>query len=475
LTGIFLSYRREDAAGWTGRLAVDLGRAFPAHHVFQDIASIEIGEDFVEAMRRSLASCSVAIVVIGPRWLSAKDDAGNRRLDDPEDWVRLEVAESLQRPGLRVVPVLVGGAGMPKAIELPEPLKLLARRNAHEISDKRWDYDVGQLVTALQKIPALAGASTAAAPTETAPVAVEKKKAPGGAVPGSHEPMPGTVFRDGEDCPEMVVIPAGEFTMGSPESEEGRSADEGPQHKVRIARPFALGRYELTVAEFSRFVAATGYKTEAERNPGEGIAAWDDQKNEWAWSQGKSWRDPGFVQGDNHPVVGVSWNDAIAHIKWLSEKTRKAYRLASEAEWEYAARAGTTTARFWGEDPNQASRYANVADRQLKAKFPNWPWPVHDCDDGFAESAPVGSFEPNAFGLHDMIGNVWEWVQDCWNDSYKGAPADGRAWESGDCGRRVLRGGSWGGRPEDARAADRGRGGPGDRSLILGFRVARTL
>jgi hypothetical protein len=144
--GIFLSYRRDDAAGWTGRLADDLRREFapPAYHVFYDIASIEIGEDFVDAMRRSLADCAVVLVMIGKSWINARDDAGNRRLDDPEDWVRVEVAESLQRQGLRVVPVLVGGAGMPKPAELPEPLKPLARRHAHEITDKRWGYDVSE-------------------------------------------------------------------------------------------------------------------------------------------------------------------------------------------------------------------------------------------------------------------------------------------------------------------------------------------
>lgn len=185
------------------------------------------------------------------------------------------------------------------------------------------------------------------------------------------------VFPDCDQCPEMVVIHAGEFTMGSPKTEKGRSDDEGPQRKVRITRDFALGKYAVTVGEFERFLAASGYKTEAERNPSEGMRVWDGK--EWAWSKGKSWRDPGFKQDGRHPVVGVSWNDAQAYVKWLSDKTGKAYRLPSEAEWEYAARAGTTTSRFWGDDPNQACRYANVADRTAKAKYPAWT--IHDCDD----------------------------------------------------------------------------------------------
>ena len=209
MNGIFLSYRRDDAAGWTGRLADDLRREFPGHHVFYDLASIEIGEDFVDAMRRSLADCAVVLVMIGRNWLNTKDDAGNRRLDDPEDWVRIEVAEALQRQGLRVVPVLVGGASMPKAVDLPEPLKLLARRNAHEISDRRWEYDVTQLVAALKKIPSLSGATTTAVPAP-APGTPEKTQPVERTARSPAELVPGTVFRDGDDCPEMVVIPAGD-------------------------------------------------------------------------------------------------------------------------------------------------------------------------------------------------------------------------------------------------------------------------
>ena len=158
-------------------------------------------------------------------------------------------------------------------------------------------------------------------------------------------------------------------------------------------------------------------------------------------------------------MVGVSWNDSVAFVKWLSEKTGKPYRLPSEAEWEYAARAGTTTRYPWGDDPGEN-----------RANF-------HDSGSRWSgeQTSPVGSFEPNAFGLYDMIGNVWEWLQDCWNDSYKGAPRDGRAWESGDCGLRVVRGGSWYDNPGNARVASRVRIEPTIRVSDLGFRLARTL
>ena len=238
----------------------------------------------------------------------------------------------------------------------------------------------------------------------------------------------------------MVVIPEGSFGIGSPADEKGRSDDEGPQHPVKVAS-FALGRTAVTVGEFKQFAAASGYKTEAERNPDQGIRTYKGES--WDWTKGASWRAPGFSQTDEHPVVGVSWNDAQAYVKWIGEKSRKAYRLPSEAEREYATRAKTTTSRFWGDDPDQACRYGNVADRALKTKYPKWPWTIHGCDDAHVHTAPAGSFDPDTFKLYDMIGNVWEWTQDCWNDNYKGAPGDGKAWESGDCGRRVARGGSW--------------------------------
>jgi formylglycine-generating enzyme required for sulfatase activity len=267
----------------------------------------------------------------------------------------------------------------------------------------------------------------------------------------------------------MVVIPAGSFRMGSPDSEQGRDSDEGPVHTVRIDEPFALARREVSVGQFRAFVEATGYRTEAEK--GGGCYVWDG--SQWGKDSKRNWRSPGFEQGEDHPVVCVSWNDARAYVGWLGKETGQTYRLPSEAEWEYAARAGTTTARFWVDSPDAACRYANVADRAAKKKNPDWT--IHDCDDGFVYTAPVGSFEANAFGLRDMLGNAGEWTEDCWNDSYKGAPADGRAWVKGDCGRRVVRGGSWSYVPDYVRSANRFRFVTEFRYYFLGFRPARTL
>ena len=267
-------------------------------------------------------------------------------------------------------------------------------------------------------------------------------------------------------------MPVG-FRMRLPSGEKGRDADEGPVHTVRIARRFLLGRHEVTRAEFAKFVQATSYKTEAEK--GNGCWAWSDTDEQWAERSGASWRAPGSEQTASHPVVCVSWNDAQAYVRWLSEETGEDYRLASESEWEYAARADTTELRYWGDDSARACVYANVGDKSGKRVHPGWDKTLHDCDDGAAETSPVGRYEANGFGLHDMLGNVWEWVQDCYVDGYDDAPSDGSAREDGDCARRLLRGGSWTNGPGDVRSATRLRSVPVSRSGNLGIRLARTL
>ena len=280
-------------------------------------------------------------------------------------------------------------------------------------------------------------------------------------------PKVGDRFRDCPECPEMVVMPAGSYRMGSPSYEQGRQEDEGPVHGVTISVPFAIGRHEVTVAEFRRFLDATGYSA------GNSCLTYEDGK--WESRAGRSWRDPGFGQSGRFPVVCVSWDDAQAYVAWLSRETGEEYRLPSESEWEYAARAGASAARYWGEGESGQCRHANGGDASTKERYSDWKWPVASCRDGHVHTAPVGSFAANGWDLHDMLGNVWEWTEDCWNDSYAGAPSDGTAWEYGDCARRVLRGGSWYFTPSILRAAIRFRNSTGYRSDYLGFRVARTL
>jgi formylglycine-generating enzyme required for sulfatase activity len=278
----------------------------------------------------------------------------------------------------------------------------------------------------------------------------------------------GDVFQECTNCPEMVVIvpdPNG-FTIGTAESEAkwGRDSDEKPFGPIKFARPYSIGRFEITRSQF----ASSGIKPEP-------CHFWTGK--EWQLDSQRSWQAPGFEQDANHPVVCVSWNDAQGYLKWLNGQPglaqKDAYRLPSEAEWEYAARGGTTTARYWGNEPDRACDHANVADRTVKEKF-GWS-KIHECSDGSVYTAPVGRYKPNGFGLYDMIGNVWEWVQDCYTEQYAESIRSGEAFETTNCGRRVLRGGSWHNDPVLARSTDRDLIGSGIRLFILGFRVARTL
>ena len=241
----------------------------------------------------------------------------------------------------------------------------------------------------------------------------------------------GSVFRDCGQCPEMVVVPPGRFRMSDLTGAGGSS--ERPVHDVTIAAPFAVGRYEVTFAEWDACVAGGG----CTHRPGD----------EEGWGRG------------TRPVIKVSWDDAQEYVRWLSRETDKPYRLLSEAEWEYAARAGSTTKYHWGNDVGTNKANCDGCGSQWDDK----------------RTALVGSFEPNAFGLFDTAGNVWEWVEDCWNGTYSGAPADGSAWTSGNCDARVLRGGSWYYDPRRIRSADRSTSGSGGRGNLFGFRVARTL
>ena len=283
---------------------------------------------------------------------------------------------------------------------------------------------------------------------------------------------PGHVFLDCPTCPEMVVIPAGPFQMGSDPREENSQIAERPQHPVTV-EIFALGRYEVTREEYSAFVAATQRTMSGE------CTALMYNGVDIIVNDSVSWRDPGFGQGGGHPVVCVSWEDAQAYARWLSEQTGQDYRLPSEAEWEYAARAGTTTAYSWGNDIDEICGYANGMDTSMAAAYPVDGLGVDmaaKCSDGAVWTVPVGLYVPNDFGLYDMHGNVWEWVQDCWHESYRRAPSDGTAWTSGgDCSLRVLRGGSWYYNPRYLRSANRDWNTTGNRLNISGFRVARTI
>ena len=267
------------------------------------------------------------------------------------------------------------------------------------------------------------------------------------------EKAPGHRFRDCAGCPELVVVGTGSYMMGSPRGEEGRDDDEGPVHRVTIGEPIAVGVYEVTLGEFGRFVGEMGHS--------QGDGCWTYEGGKWEERSGRSWRNPGYSQTDGHPVACVIGNDAQAYIRWLSRETGEGYRLLSESEWEYVARGGAGTSWYWGDGTSEQCAHANGADRSVKRRYPDWKWDTASCDDGHVHTAPAGSFAPNGYGLHDVLGNVWEWVEDCWHDNYDGAPTDGSARTSGgDCSRRVLRGGSWYYNPRFVRSADRNSGTP---------------
>nr|WP_281242397.1 formylglycine-generating enzyme family protein [Solimonas aquatica] len=255
----------------------------------------------------------------------------------------------------------------------------------------------------------------------------------------------GTAFRDCPDSPELLVLKPGRLLMG----EDSGSPYEIPVHEVNVAA-FAIGKYEVTFDEWDACQVAGACARRA-----------DDR----GWGRGR------------RPVINVSWTDAQQYVQWLSRRSGRRYRLPSEAEWEYAARAGSQTRYSWGDGSEWVCDSANVLDLRGASANPQWRWHVF-CDDGFPYTAPVGSFKANPWGLYDMAGNVWEWVEDCWHNSYAEAPTQALAWNAGgggDCSKHVNRGGGWGNHPRSMRAAARDADDGNATSDGLGFRVVRDL
>jgi formylglycine-generating enzyme required for sulfatase activity len=279
-------------------------------------------------------------------------------------------------------------------------------------------------------------------------------------------------FKECDECPELIVVPKGNLRMGSPPYEKGHKEYEGPEHSVTLSEDVAIGRYEITNRQYVAFLNST-IKT-----GGKVDERWvkSDERERASHilfrirSAGSFYDvEDGF---EDHPVAYVSWEEATAYTRWLSTKTRASYRLPTEAEWEYSARAGTQTPHYFGYNPTEICTNANVADKTAQAKYTKWT--VHTCSDGYADTAPVGKFKSNGFGLYDVYGNVSEWVEDCWHSTYYGAPANGSAWVTeADCNTRVVRGGSF--QNVNLRSAIRFRLGTLDQLNTVGFRVLRTL
>lgn len=482
MTGrIFLNYRRADADAWADRVFERLIQRFPRENVFMDIdGNIPFGFPWAKWLDDQVAACDLMLVLIGRSWVA---EFQARADPDERDFVRVEIESALAR-SIPVVPVFLGDAPLPRSAELPASIRPLLSLQAARLSRASFDSDTDTLLTGVLRSIALSRGEAVpqAAPPRwpLAPSPEDGWRAEGriridapfihGAPKGADgagwlKPGNGRAewFRDHALGPEMVVIPAGQFMMGSPDDEPERGEYESPWHSVTFAAPFAAGRCAVTVDEFAAFVAATGHvmldeMLTYENGPGEP-------------RKGRSWRNPGFAQTGRHPVVGVSCNDAEGYVRWLSQVSGKSYGLLSESAWEYACRAGSETPFWWGATitPAQANYHGNLAYAGGGAKG---AWRQATVPADYAGE----SFAPNPWGLHQMHGNTWEWCADPWHDSYAGAPTDGSAWdEGGDASRRVVRGGSWFDRPRVLRSADRSGDSAGEGGDDLGFRVGRTF
>jgi formylglycine-generating enzyme required for sulfatase activity len=424
-TSIFISYRRVDSSDVTGRIYDRLISAFDRNSVFKDVDSIPFGVDFRDHLDRAVSQCQVCLAVIGRTWLEVEDKGGRRRIDSSQDFVRLELESALRR-NIPVIPVLVSGARMPAPDQLPFSLQSLAYRNAAQVrSDPDFHRDMDRLIAGIQQH--FGGAQTLPPfPSQPKPmfafemVTVNDRGEEISRKPGLAEYV-SEVLGNGIIL-ELVKIPGGTFQMGSNESE-----DEQPIHSVTVT-PFWLGKFPVTQAQYEAVMGTN----------------------------------PSKFRGANRPVDQVSWYDAESFCQRLSEKLGNQYRLPSEAEWEYACRAGTTTPFYFG--ATLTSDFANYNGTKTHAREPKGKYREQTTD--------VGAFAPNGFGLYDMHGNVWEWCEDHWHRNYQGAPLDGSAWVSeNDNDNRRLRGGSWIYYPWWCRSACRGYATPDICDINVSFRV----
>ena len=408
MTKLFISYRREDTEGLTGRIYDRLVARFGKEAVFMDNDTIPFGVDFVEHISGAVSQCDILLVMIGENWLDTRHSAGpnqgKRRLDDPNDFVRIEIQAALER-NIPVIPVLMGKATMPAADQLPADIKKLSRRNATEIrSGRDFHNHVDRLIRGIEFLRQM---------DQLTPM-VHPPKA---------ERKPGEIFTNSLGM-KFAWIPPGAFLMGSPRNEKARS-DKETQHKVTLTKGFYMGVNLVTQEQWQAVMSGN----------------------------------PSHYKGEkNLPVDSVSWDDCQEFIKKLREKDQKPYRLPTEAEWEYACRAGTTTPFYFGSSlaQDQANCSSGIANSLGRLFFTG-------------KTTPVCNYPPNAWGLHDMHGNLWEWCQD-WNGEYpKHEVTDPQGPNSGK--HRVLRGGSWFNNPDHCRSAGRNGNEPGGRSDRYGFRL----
>jgi len=414
---VFISYRRDDSKYQARMIYKAFARVLPNDHIFMDVDSIPPGEDFVEILERWVDSCDVLLALIGPNWVNITDPkTGQRRLDNTYDFVRIEIREALRR-GIPVVPILLDGTAMPDPGEFPDDLKNLARRQAEFVEFRTFEHDVERLIA---KLTRTSPTSTKAGDWNNAQSKSSTIMAPAGyaETPKQTGFQPGDIFTDIEGVtPEMVIVPAGEFLMGS-----GLR-----QHKVTISRSFAVGRFPVIFDEWDKALEL----------------GFDGPMLKDKWGRGRQ------------PVINVSWNEAKSYADWLTSHSGYSYRLLTEAEWEYACRAGSTTYFSFGDDESDLGQYAWYRDNAGR------------------QTHPVGEKKPNAFGLYDMHGNIAEWVND-WSGAYERGPqTDPQGPANG--WKRVNRGGSWYNYEHMLHSGSRAFDPPERSGAIFGFRLARAL
>ena len=453
---LFISYRRDDTQDFTRSVYERLAARFGAANIFMDVDSVPLGADFRQILRDAVAESSLALVMIGRLWLSMVDERGQRRLDNPNDYVRIEVEAALAR-NIPVVPVLAHGVGIPRESDLPPSIAALAYRNGTDVrSDHHFNHDVEQLIARLAPLleppapqPARAPVVAAAQPV-VAPAPQPRYPLP--AVPAR---LASLGFRGVNPhgapaiVPPLVSVAAGRFLMGSdPQRDpvartESWAEREMPQGWVEV-EAFQLGKYPVTVAEYGYFLTATGHAKPA------------SQHNSLTWEQQARER-------LDHPVVNVSWQDEMAYITWLREATNEpGWRLPTEAEWEKAARwdprANASRLYPWGDSFDKAR--CNTYGSGIGAITPIGSYPVSDARRSGASPC----------GAEELAGNVWEWTSSLYKP-YPYTLTDGR--EAPDSTEnRVLRGGSWLNDARGARAAYRDNLRPGGRNYVYGFRLA---
>jgi formylglycine-generating enzyme required for sulfatase activity len=453
---IFINYRRVESLNHAQHLKTLFDKTFGTKRVFLDVHGIDGGANWLQTLERQVAASDAMVVLIGKDWADRTDEQGKRRLDDPNDKVRFEISQALLR-NLPIVPISIDGAPVPKQHQLPDNLWQLSLIQAMPLRSESFTQDAEAIIERLKMVlpkfgrgavPAW-GMALALVASLAGGVALDRIVLPRLGVPfpvstytlasatkttlaSATQPtfvFPGDSFQDCSECPEMVMVPAGKFTMGSDDGD----VDEKPVHEVSIERSFGVGKFEVTFAEWESCAADGGCTN-------------NKTPNDEGWGKGK------------HPVINVSWRDADEYVAWLRRKTGKEYRLLTEAEWEYAARAGRFTRYAFGDTISR--QHAQFSDRK---------------------TTEIGSLSANAFGLYDTHGNVWEWVQDCYKDSYNAAPPNGSAvllltrGMFSRCDNGIVRGGSWKSGPDDLRLTNRAALSLDSRESDVGFRVARTI